>query len=80
MGKPDLKKKCPSLQLLHDGSSVSAMGQCEVEIAGKKLHFYVLKTSNFSLLSVDTCLELGLLSINQEWMNLVSDAHIDEVV
>ena len=78
-GKPTLMNNCPSLQLF-DGSKVKALGQCEVHLAGTKFKFYVLKTDNLSLLSIDTCLELGLLTVKQEWVNLVSSSDTDGIL
>ena len=79
LGKPNLSDNCPSLQLF-DGSKVKAMGECQVELAGRLVRFYVLKTKNLSLLSVDTCLDLGLLTVKQEWVNLVCDSTVDGVI
>jgi hypothetical protein len=78
LGRPPLNlNKRPTLQLF-DGSSTRPLGQCEVTLAGHKHRFYVLKTKNISLLSVDACLDLGLLTVKPEWVNLVtspSDIH-----
>lgn len=79
IGKPKLKDKCPSLQLF-DGSTVKAMGQCQVELVGKRYDFYVLNTKSHSLLSVDTCLDLGLLNIRQEWVNVVSSSGVEDIL
>jgi len=45
---------------------------CELRLTGKTFRFYVVKTGNMTLLSLDTCLELGLLSINNEWVSRIS--------
>jgi len=55
----------------------------ELRLTGKTFRFYVVKTDNMSLLSLDTCLELGLLSINNEWVNLISPpehADVDQLI
>ena len=38
------------------------------------LKFYVVKTANMSLLSLDACLDLGLLTVNRERVNVITDS------
>lgn len=71
--KPSLKNHRPDLKLF-DGSTTKPLGQCQIQMAGRTYNCYVVKTNNLSLLSGDTCLDLGLLSIKHEWVNMVSTA------
>lgn len=82
-GAPALsQKKLPNLQL-YDGTHTRTTGLCKLGSTGKTFRFYVVKTGNMSLLSLDKCLELGLLSINNEWVNFISPpehADVDQLI
>ena len=79
LGKPALDGKKLTLRQF-DGSVTRALGGCTVKVADKALHFLVHKTRNHSLLSMEASLELGLISLKEEWVNLVSDGHIDNIL
>jgi hypothetical protein len=75
LGNPPLSyKKLPTLHL-YDGTRTKPLGKCEVILNRQHFQFYVVKTNSMSLLSLDAC--LNLLSVNQEWVNVIS--HNDNV-
>ena len=79
LGNPPIsKKRLPTLQLF-DGSKLKPMGRYEVRLDGHTFQFYVVKSSSLSLLSLDACLELGLLTVNHEWVNVVCMEQHDNI-
>lgn len=79
LGKPSLDGNRKQLRQF-DGSTTRALGGCEVEVAGKTFYFLVHKTRNHSLLSLDACLDLGLISMKDEWVTLVSGDNFQEIL
>ena len=79
LGKPRLDNNRKKLRQF-DGSVTTAHGGCDIEVAGKKLYFLVHKAHNHSLLSGEASLELGLITIQEEWVNLVSNAGLDDIL
>ena len=66
LGKPALENSVTTL-VMYDGSVRKSLGGChlQVEVAERKvksLYFEVMKSNHHSLLSLDTCLTLNLLS------------------
>ena len=79
LGKPALDGK--KLKLCQFDESVTRdVGGCTENVADKTLHSLVHKMCNHSLLSIEASLELGLISPKEEWVNLVSDEHIDNIL
>lgn len=74
LGSPQITE-CTTVLHMYDGSATTPMGKCELMVQNKQLSFYVMKTTNHSLLSMDTCLKLDLLAVNQEYVNLVNTAN-----
>ena len=79
LDKPKLDQNRPQLRQF-DGSVTRALGGCSLEVAGRKMQFLVHKTRNQSLLSMDACLELGLITVKEEWVNLVSEGELEDVL
>ena len=79
LGKPVLDNNQSKLKQF-DGSITRALGGCELEVAGRKLYFLVHKTRNHILLSGDASLQLGLITIKEEWVNLVSSTNLDDIL
>ena len=71
LDKPSLNDHRPDLKLF-DGSTTKPLGECRVLIAGKPYDCYVVRTNNLSLLSGNTCLDLGLITIKHELVNIIS--------
>ncbi|KAL5481461.1 hypothetical protein EMCRGX_G021622 [Ephydatia muelleri] len=66
LGKPALENSVTTL-VMYDGSVRKSLGGChlQIEVAERKvksLYFEVMKSNHHSLLSLDTCLTLNLLS------------------
>ena len=79
LGKPALDNNRSKLKQF-DGSITTALGGCDIELAGENLYFLVHKTRNHSLLSGDASIQLGLISIKEEWVNLVCNADLDDII
>lgn len=65
--KPTMGESTATLTM-YDGTEVKPMGTCKLNLHASKEHsflFQITPTKNMSLLSLDTCIELGLLSINE---------------
>ena len=60
LGKPALDNNRSKLKQF-DGSITTALGGCDIELAGENLYFLVHKTRNHSLLSGDASIQLGLM-------------------
>ncbi|KAL5510749.1 hypothetical protein EMCRGX_G006350 [Ephydatia muelleri] len=68
LGKPRQEHSSITLTM-YDGSVRRSMGKCTLQLAAEtisQLEFEVLDTKHHSLLSMDTCLELGVLKYNTE--------------
>ena len=73
LGKPGLEHSSITLTM-YDGSLRRSMGRCTLQLAAEtisQLEFEVLDTKHHSLLSLDTCLKLGLLKYNTEEVCIV---------
>ena len=74
LGDPPLKPSHARLTM-YDGTVIRSKGRCQLEICDDKrkvpLMFEVVETKHCSLLSLDTCLHLNLLSVN-EYVHLVN--------
>lgn len=79
LGKPKLDANRKQIRQF-DGSITRSLGGCEIKVGEKTLHVQVHKTRTQSLLSLDACLELGLITVKSEWVNLVSDAGIEDIL
>ena len=79
LGKPTLDNTRTQLRQF-DGTTTRALGGCEIEVAGHQLYFLVHKTRNHSLLSLDACLQLELITVKDEWVNLVSHANLNDIL
>lgn len=78
LGQPPLNTNKLSMLQLYDGTRTEPLGKCEVDIDGQFFKFFVVESNNLSLLSLDACLNLGVLSANKEWVNVVTDTqHTD---
>ncbi|XP_067933799.1 uncharacterized protein [Watersipora subatra] len=79
LGKPTLVGSQSKL-CQFDGSVTRALGGCNIQVFERSLYVLVHKTSNHSLLSLDASLELGLISLKEEWVNLVSDENLQDIL
>ena len=73
LGKPWLEHSSVTLTM-YDGSVRRSIGKCTLQLAAEaisKLEFEVLDTKHHLLLSLDTCLELGLFKYNIEEVCIV---------
>ena len=75
---PKLKPSTTTLHM-YDDTEVMPMGIVHLNLQSQDLLFYVMETRNHSSLSMDACLHLGLLTVNQEFINLVRVAQISEL-
>ena len=70
LGKPSMEKS-KSLLTMYDGRDRKSLGSCRLEMVDKEgqvqtLRFEVLETKQKTLLSLDTCLSLNLISYERE--------------
>ena len=77
LGRPKLQDS-RTLLSMYDGSVKRSLGLCVVVVKdkegkSKQLGFEVLKTRHHTLISLDTCLQLELLSYRVEKVNLVAE-------
>ena len=79
LGKPKLDGNCKAIRQF-DGSTTRALGGCKIQVEGKTLYVLVHRTRTHSLLSLDACLELGLISVECEWVNLVTDGDVNDII
>ena len=73
LGKPRQEHSSITLTM-YDGSVRRSMRMCTLQLAAEaisQLKFEVLDTKHHSLLSLDTCLKLGLLKYNMEEVCIV---------
>ena len=77
IGQPKLDRS-QTILTMYDGSVKKSVGRCalwvKVTQGLKRLQFEVLNTKHHSLLSLDTCLALGLLQYNSEEVSVVQMA------
>lgn len=72
IGSPPLKTSRTTLRM-YDDRLTTPIGCCTLMVEGKKLLFQVMESSNHSLLSMDACLEMGLLRYKTECVSMVTD-------
>ena len=78
LGNPPLSNKHMPMLKLYDGTKTKPYGKCEATLEGHTFRFFVVQSTNRSLLSLDACLKLGLITVNNEWVNVVSyEDHIE---